>query len=189
MVGSVNAERTSRALEFGLYRDGDNNLDDVQAQTIAQARQTSAADSRIEYTVEDTTARRGFEAGHTLRTESYRIADGHIEGSVRVSPPHDMSSRDDLAAFVARVLDNAEVTGAKTTWIDLVDHGGGDGGGLESDHSATHIMRADDISGAIADGVALHAKAHPEDAGRNVEGVVANQWQFGCVSTGVFTLS
>jgi hypothetical protein len=28
---------------------------------------------------------------------------------------------------------------------------------------------------AIADGVALHAKEHPEDAGRGVDGVVANQ--------------
>jgi hypothetical protein len=37
MVGTANAERTSRALEFGLYRDGDNNLDQVQATTIAQA--------------------------------------------------------------------------------------------------------------------------------------------------------
>jgi hypothetical protein len=32
-----------------------------------------------------------------------------------------------------------------------------------------------DIAKAISDGVALHAKEHPEDAGRNVDGVVANQ--------------
>jgi hypothetical protein len=38
-------------------------------------------------------------------------------------------------------------------------------------------MRADDIAGAISDGVSMHAKAHPEDAGRGVDGVVANQWQ------------
>jgi hypothetical protein len=36
-------------------------------------------------------------------------------------------------------------------------------------------MRADDIAGAISDGVSMHAKAHPEDAGRSVDGVVANQ--------------
>jgi hypothetical protein len=36
-------------------------------------------------------------------------------------------------------------------------------------------MSSTDIAGAIADGIALHAKEHPEDAGRNVDGVVANQ--------------
>src|SRR5208283_4319468 len=55
------------------------------------------------------------------------------------------------------------------------DHGGGDGGGLQADHGDAGIMRADDMAGAIADGVALHAKEHPEDAGRKVDGVVANQ--------------
>jgi len=76
MVGSVSTERASRALEFGMYRDGDNNLDEVQALTIAQALQTSKSDRSIEFTVEDTTARRGFEPAHELRTESYGIADG-----------------------------------------------------------------------------------------------------------------
>jgi hypothetical protein len=38
-------------------------------------------------------------------------------------------------------------------------------------------MASDDIAGAIADGVALHAKDHPEDAGRAIDGVVANQSQ------------
>ena len=32
-----------------------------------------------------------------------------------------------------------------------------------------------DIANAIAHGVALHAQEHPEDAGRTVDGVVANQ--------------
>jgi len=36
-------------------------------------------------------------------------------------------------------------------------------------------MTMPDIAKAIADGVALHASAHPEDAGRGVDGVVANQ--------------
>lgn len=174
MIGTVNAERAARALEFGLYRDGDNNLDDMQSLTIVQALQTSARDASIEFTVEDTTARRGFEPAHELRTESYTIAGGGITSPVHVSPPHDPSSRENLARFVARTLDNAERGGAKQTWIELVDHGGGDGGGLESDHGAG-IMREDDIAGAIADGVALHARAHPEDANRRVDGVVANQ--------------
>jgi hypothetical protein len=174
MVGSVNAERGARALEFGIYRDGDNNLDDVQAQTIAQAVQTSARDHSVEFTVEDTTARRGFLRAHMLRTESYTIADGDVASNVRVSPPHDMADRANLAAFVARTLDGAERSHARATWIDLVDHGAGDGGGLEADHGSG-VMRADDIAGAIADGVAEHAREHPEDAGRRVDGVLSNQ--------------
>jgi hypothetical protein len=175
MIGTVNAERSSRALEFGMYRDGDNNLDEVQAATIGQALQTSHADHSIEFTIEDTTARRGFEPKHVLRTESYEIADGKLSRSVDVSAPHDMSDRRDLTEFVAHVLDNAERSNATQTWIDLIDHGGGDGGGMQSEHSDAGIMREDDIAGAIADGVALHAQEHPEDAGRKVDGVVANQ--------------
>jgi len=175
MFANIVPERASRSLEFGLYRDGDNNLDEVQSLTIAQALQTSRKDHSIEFTVEDTTARRGFEPRDVLRTESYAIADGTFASNVSISRPHDMSARGDLAKFVAHVLDNAETANAGATWIDLVDHGGGDGGGLESDHSKTGIMRADDIAGAISDGVKMHAKAHPEDAGRKVDGLVANQ--------------
>jgi hypothetical protein len=43
-----------------------------------------------------------------------------------------MSDESNLAAFVTRTLDNAEASGAKQTWIELVDHGGGDGGGLQT---------------------------------------------------------
>jgi hypothetical protein len=175
MVGNIATERASRSLEFGLYRDGDNNLDEVQSLVINQALQTSKKDHSIEFTIEDTTSRRGFEPQDMLRTESYTIADGGFSSNVKIGPPHDMSARADLAKFVAHVLDNAQTSGAKQTWIDLVDHGGGDGGGLQSDHSDVGIMRADDIAGAIADGVSMHAKAHPEDAGRGVDGVVANQ--------------
>ncbi len=112
---------------------------------------------------------------HTLRTESYTIAGGALSHHVTIDEPHDMSARSDLAQFVAHTLDDAEKSHAKATWIDLVDHGGGDGGGLQSTHSDEGIMREDDIAGAIADGVALHAKEHPEDASRHVDGVVANQ--------------
>ena len=175
MIGNVATERASRSLEFGMYRDGDNNLDAVQSLTIAQALATSKEDHSIEFTVEDTTARRGFEPAHVLRTESYGIADGKLSKAVHVSPPHDMSARRDLATFVSHVLDRAEASNAKQTWIDLIDHGGGDGGGMQSTHSDTGIMREDDMAGAIADGIAMHAKAHPEDAGRLVDGVVANQ--------------
>jgi hypothetical protein len=173
MVGTVNAERAARALEFGIYRDGDNNLDRVQAQTIAQAEAVSRRDKSIEFVVEDTTARRGFGPAHVLRTESYTIAGGELS-AIRVSAPHNMAARENLAAFVTRTLDAAERSGAEQTWIDLIDHGGGDGGGLESDHGGG-IMRIDDIAGAIANGIAAHAREHPEDAERRVDGVVANQ--------------
>jgi hypothetical protein len=174
MVGTVTMERASRALEFGLYRDGDNNLDEVQSLTIAQALEASAGDRSLEFTVEDTTARRGLEPAHVLRTESYTIANGELSKKIAITPPHDMSARENLKEFVGHVLDNARAAHAKETWLDLVDHGGGDGGGLQADHG-NGIMPLDDIAGAIADGIALHAKAHPEDAGRRVDGVVANQ--------------
>ncbi|MDQ2662413.1 MAG: hypothetical protein M3Y18_00075 [Candidatus Eremiobacteraeota bacterium] len=84
-----------------------------------------------------------------------------------------MSDPANLAHFVAKVLDNAEQAGAKDTWIELTDHGGGDGGGLETHDGA--IMPLPDMAEAIARGVALHAREHPEDAARKVDGVVANQ--------------
>ncbi len=165
------------ALEFGIYRDGDNNLDHEQSLVINQALNVSNRDSSIEFVVEDTTSRRGLLHEGALRTESYVIRDGDAT-DVKVETPHDPSSRENLAAFVARTLDRAQESGAKQTWIELVDHGGGDGGGLES---ATHgsMMSERDIAGAIADGVAMHANAHPEDAHRHVDGVVANQCLMG----------
>jgi hypothetical protein len=163
------------ALQFGLYRDGDNNLDTVQSPVINQAFAVSAQDSHIAINVEDTTARRDFVPEHGARTESYEIRDGQLTGGrVTVDDPHDPSARANLAAFVAGTLDAAQRNGAKQTWIDLVDHGGGDGGGLQSDtHHA--IMSSTDMAGAIADGIAQHAKEHPEDGGRSIDGIVANQ--------------
>ena len=158
-----------RALEFGIYRDGDNNLDASQGEVVEQALDVSAKDSRIGFAVEDTTAR----AGGALHTDDFTIADGGI-GDAHAGRAHDMASPANLAQFVAHTLDEAQKSGAKQTWIDLVDHGAGDGGGLEAD-STHHVMPMPQIAQAIADGVALHAKEHPEDAGRNVDGVVANQ--------------
>jgi hypothetical protein len=158
-----------RTVEFGIYRDGDNNLDPSQAVTLRQALQTSAKDSRIEYTVQDTTS---LGTGR-LRTDSFTIADGGV-GQASIDAPHDMASETNLARFVAHVLDNAENSGAKQTWIELTDHGAGDGGGLEAD-SAKQIMPMPKIAQAIADGMKMHAQEHPEDADRRVDGVVANQ--------------
>lgn len=158
-----------RALEFGIYRDGDNNLDASQGVTLRQAMQTSAKDARVEFTVQDTTA-----AGNgNLRSDSFTIHDGGI-GSAKIGAAHDMASEQNLARFVADTLDNAERSGAKQTWIELTNHGAGDGGGLEAD-STHHIMAMPKIARAIADGVALHATEHPEDADRRIDGVVANQ--------------
>ena len=161
---------SSRALEFGIYRDGDNNLDQSQSAVIRQARTVSASDAAIQFTVEDTSSG-AFGAAGTRRTT---IQDGSEALDGKPSSLDDMASPKTLASFVARTLDNAERVGAKQTWVELVDHGAGDGGGLEAD-SFHEIMPMPQIAQAIADGIKLHAGAHPEDANRTVDGVVANQ--------------
>ena len=57
----------------------------------------------------------------------------------------------------------AEDDGAKQTWVDLVDHGGGDGGGLQT-HDGS-CMSMPDIAKAISDGVAMHARSIPKTPG------------------------
>ena len=176
MLQNVTITPARRSLEFGIYRDGDNNLDAIQESTLSQALHTSARDSSIEFTVEDTTAVRHFHGAQDhkggLHTYDYTISDGGV-GNVRSGPADDMSDEANLARFVARTLDNAQAGGAKQTWIDLVDHGGGDGGGLETSDGS--VMSMPDIAKAISDGLAMHAAAHPDDAGRSIDGVVANQ--------------
>ena len=56
-----------RTLEFGIYRDGDNNLDRSQAITLTQALQVSAQNARVEFTIEDTTSRNS----DSLETRTY----------------------------------------------------------------------------------------------------------------------
>lgn len=168
MLSNVTLAPQRRTLEFGIYRDGDNNLDGIQHAVLSQAVQTSRNDPCIEFTIDDTTACHS----DAVHTNQYTIADGKIAG-FHSGKAQTMSDESNLAAFVARTLDRAEATGAKQTWIDLVDHGGGDGGGLETSDGS--CMSMPDIARAISDGAAIHAKAHPEDAGRNIDGVVANQ--------------
>ena len=158
-----------RALEFGIYRDGDNNLDMSQEAAVHQAQRVSAANAAIQFTVEDTRER--FGSAVTIRST---IQDGREIAGGSIDPADDMASPENLARFVARTLDNAEKSGAKQTWIELVDHGAGDGGGLEAD-SFKQLMPMPKIAAAIAGGVKMHAQAHPEDANRSVDGVVANQ--------------
>ena len=160
----------SRALEFGIYRDGDNNLDQSQSAVIRQARIVSSENAAIQFTVEDTSSG-AFRAAETRRTT---IQDGREAGGGGPSEPDDMASPQTLARFVARTLDNAERVDARQTWIELVDHGAGDGGGLEAD-TFHEIMPMPQIAQAIAAGMAIHARAHPEDARRSIDGVVANQ--------------
>jgi hypothetical protein len=171
----------SRALEFGIYRDGDNNLDASQAEVLAQARAVSAGDSSIEFSVKDTGGA-SFDSVRSahyaqddkgVRTDDYTISDGDGH-NIQDHKGDDMADPRTLAQFVKTTLDNAEASGAKQTWIDLVDHGAGDGGGLEAD-SFKGIMPMPQIAAAIAEGVKLHAQEHPEDANRNIDGVVANQ--------------
>ena len=164
MIEAVRALRP-RTLEFGIYRDGDNNLDPSQENTISQAVAVSKHNAAIAFTVEDAHAK----GGATQET----IADGKMV-SDGPSAREDMADPQTLAKFVARTLDNAEKSAAKQTWIELVDHGAGDGGGLEAD-SFGRIMPMPQIAQAIADGVKMHAQEHPEDAGRTIDGVVANQ--------------
>ena len=168
MIEAVRALRP-RTLEFGIYRDGDNNLDDTQESTITQAIATSKTDRSIEFTVEDTHS--PFNDDGTVRST---ISDGTVKYDPYADDVDNMASPKNLANFVARTLDNAERSGAKQTWIELVDHGAGDGGGLEAD-SFRQIMPMPQIAQAIADGIKMHAQEHPEDAGRTVDGVVANQ--------------
>jgi hypothetical protein len=160
------------ALQFGIYRDGDNNLDEIQSPVIDQAFAVSAKDDAIAFNVEDFTARPDFAADEGRRTESYDLRGGAVSGKVGEAAEGIASKRATLAHFVAHTLDEAETNQAQQTWVDLVDHGGGDGGGLQTPHG---VMRSDDMAGAIADGIAQHAKDHPEDAGRTLDGVVANQ--------------
>ncbi len=162
------------SLQFGVYRDGDNNLDEAQSPVIDQARDVTQADSSIAVNVEDTT-QRDDEVGPDglLRTEEYDFVGGE-QKHVDVAAPQDMAARSTLTRFVEHTLDEAEHNGAKSTWLDLVDHGGGDGGAFQTNISGGKVMKEDDIAGAIADGIKDHAQAHPEDAGRGVDGVLLN---------------
>jgi len=166
------ASQTGRALEFGIYRDGDNNLDTSQSNTLRQARDVSLADRSIQFMVENTTSCLRQAQGDTV-TDTYTL-DGGAKHEIDQRPAGDMADPGSLAQFIARTLDNAEKSDAKQSWIDLVDHGAGDGGGLEAD-SYGGVMPMQSIADAIAKGEAIHAKEHPEDANRTIDGVVANQ--------------
>ncbi len=83
-----------------------------------------------------------------------------MKRTINERPGVNVADPDNLAQFVARTLDNAEKVGAKQTWIDFVDHGAGDGGGLEAD-TYGGVMPTQAMADAIAHGEAMHAKEHP----------------------------
>jgi hypothetical protein len=166
----------NRPVVFGVYRDGDNNLDAEQARNITDFIKTTARNPELKVIAENTTAlpRSPFGDGD-LRTES-SVIQGGAQHVVRVTRPEDMSDRTTLAAFVQRSLEAKSADPAfahADVWVDLVDHGGGDGGGLQSDTSGG-FMSIKDIGGAIADGKAAFRRAHP-GGDDSVTGVVANQ--------------
>jgi len=161
---------------FGVYRDGDNNLDAVQERNVSDFVKTTASNAALKVVAEDTTAlpHAPFGSGD-LRTES-SIIQGGRQHVIRVQPPANMSDRRTLADFVRTTLEaksNDSKFASSQVWLDLVDHGGGDGGGLQSD-STGGCMSMEDIAGAITDGKAAFLRAHP-GADATVTGVVANQ--------------
>lgn len=161
---------------FGVYRDGDNNLDAVQERNVTDFIRSTAANPALKVVAEDTTSqpRAPFQAGD-LRTESSVIENGR-QRFVRVEAARDMSDRATLARFVERTLDEKAADPRfkdADVWLDLVDHGGGDGGGLQADSSGG-FMSVDDIAGAIADGRASFDRTHRGGDDR-ITGVLANQ--------------
>jgi hypothetical protein len=161
---------------FGVYRDGDNNLDEVQERNVTDFIATTANNPALKVVAEDTTrvSRAPFLRGQ-LRTEWSTIQDGN-QHITRITAPADMSDRHSLAAFVQQTLEaraNDPAFGKADVWLDLVDHGGGDGGGLQADSSGG-FMSLEDIAGAIRDGKAAFRKQHP-GADDSVTGVLANQ--------------
>jgi len=174
-LASASAEQ--HRVVFGVFRDGDNNLDAVQERNVTDFVRETQSNSALKVVAEDTTAipRAPFKQGE-LRTEWSTIQNG-AQHVVRIESPRDMSSRSTLAAFVARTLETRSSDPAfknADVWLDLVDHGAGDGGGLQSDSHGGACMPMEDIAGAIADGRSQFLKAHPgTDA--SVTGVLANQ--------------
>ena len=176
MDASAISPQPRQPVVFGVFRDGDNNLDAAQERNVTDFVATTEHDRALKVVAEDTTAlpRAPFGLGD-LRTERSIIQDG-TQRIIRITPPADMSDRETLAGFIESTLEakaKDPAFAAAPVWIDLVDHGGGDGGGLEADSSGG-FMSIEDIAGANSDGRARFHAAHPNVDDR-VTGVVANQ--------------
>ncbi|PZR60621.1 MAG: hypothetical protein DLM53_11270 [Candidatus Eremiobacter antarcticus] len=175
-LAAVDRQSAPHRVVFAVYRDGDNNLDEAQERNVTDFVKSTAQNPALKVIAEDTTAlpKSPFPAG-ALRSEWSVIQNGQ-QHVTRVTPPVDMSNRRSLSNFVEQTLEtrfhdpqfrHADV------WIDLVDHGGGDGGGLQADISGG-FMGLQDIAGAIADGRAQFNKKCPQ-GDDSVTGVLANQ--------------
>src|SRR5690349_7763276 len=95
----------SRSLEFGIYRDGDNNLDDSQANLLTQARDVSLADRSIQFTVENTTSALRQAQDNLVQGQGYTVTqtytvDGSVKKVIDERPGVDMADPDTLAQFV-----------------------------------------------------------------------------------------
>jgi hypothetical protein len=176
-VSATAAVGAAHRVVFGVYRDGDNNLDAAQERNVTDFVRETRSNAALKVVAEDTTAvpRAPFRKGD-LRTE-WSVIQGGAQHVVRIESARDMSSRATLAAFVDRTLEarasDSAFKGADV-WLDLVDHGAGDGGGLQSDANGGGCMPMEDIAGAIADGREQFLKKHP-GADASVTGVLANQ--------------
>jgi len=176
-VSATAAASAAHRVVFGVYRDGDNNLDAAQERNVTDFVRETRANSSLKVVAEDTTAvpRSPFRKGD-LRTE-WSVIQGGAQHVVRIESARDMSDRATLAAFVDRTLESRASDSAfkgADVWLDLVDHGAGDGGGLQSDANGGGCMSMEDIAGAIADGRQQFLKKHP-GADASVTGVLANQ--------------
>ena len=81
--------------------------------SLAQALKTSASDSHIQFTVQDTTVLRvshGEIFEGKMSTDAFTIADGHIE-QASIGKAHTMSDPKNLAQFVAHTLENTKRPG------------------------------------------------------------------------------
>ncbi len=173
---AVQGGANAREVIFGVYRDGDNNLDAVQERNVTDFIKSTTQNPHLKVVAEDTTRVRRAPFLHgELRSEWSVIEDGkqHI---TQITAPADMSDRSSLTAFVEKTLE-ARVKDARfqhaDVWVDLVDHGGGDGGGLQADRSGG-FMSLEDIAGSIADGRSAFHKKFP-GADDSITGVLANQ--------------
>lgn len=164
-------------LQYGIYRDGDNNLDQAEGPLIPQAVQVSAKHSNISMLVMDTTSYfDGHPSQNGPRTYTYELYNGKIS-NLTIHPRQDMSKSGNLAEFIAdnyaeaHAIEKAHPGVKVETAIEIIDHGAGDAGAVfveEPDGTISH-MTADDMAAAVRRGAQIHAQRDPSDHARNIE--------------------
>src|ERR1017187_10850816 len=93
------ASPTLNRVVFGVYRDGDNNLDAVQERNVTDFVHETRQDRALKVVAEDTTGvpHAPFRRGD-VRTE-WSVIEGGKQHVVRIQSGRDMSSRGTLAAL------------------------------------------------------------------------------------------